>query len=122
VAVKSLLRFATRIGHMPFSAGAAVRSPPPVNVLDERSILSEEQVVRLIALEPPRPCFAAGSLSRRAAKPPLILLDYQVPLNQRVQGNLPHSAQRGRTRLPAAPKISRSEKIATDLPGGSWFF
>ncbi len=49
-AVKSLLSFATRIGCVPFNAGAAVRLPPPANVLAER-ILSEEQVVRLIALE-----------------------------------------------------------------------
>jgi integrase/recombinase XerD len=49
-AVKSLLSFATRIGYVPFNVGAVVRLPPAVNVLAER-ILSEEQVVRLIALE-----------------------------------------------------------------------
>jgi integrase/recombinase XerD len=49
-AAKSLLTFASRIGYVPFNAGAVVRLPPAVNVLAER-ILSEEQVVRLIALE-----------------------------------------------------------------------
>jgi integrase/recombinase XerD len=49
-AVKSLLSFATRIGYVPFNAGAVVRLPPAINVLAER-ILSEEQVVRMIALE-----------------------------------------------------------------------
>jgi site-specific recombinase XerD len=49
-AVKSLLGFASRIGYVPFNAGGVVRLPPAVNVLAER-ILSEEQVVRLIALE-----------------------------------------------------------------------
>lgn len=48
--MKSLLSLATRIGYVPFNVGAVVRLPPAVNVLAER-ILSEEQVVRLIALE-----------------------------------------------------------------------
>jgi integrase/recombinase XerD len=49
-AAKSLLTFASRIGYVPFKAGAVVRLPPAINVLAER-ILTEEQVVRLIALE-----------------------------------------------------------------------
>jgi integrase/recombinase XerD len=49
-AVKSLLTFATRIGYVPLNVGAVVRLPPAINVLAER-ILTEEQVVRLIALE-----------------------------------------------------------------------
>jgi integrase/recombinase XerD len=49
-AVKSLLTFAVKIGYCPFNAGAVVRLPPVVNVLAER-ILTEEQVIRLIALE-----------------------------------------------------------------------
>jgi integrase/recombinase XerD len=47
---KSLLTFANRIGYVPFNAGTVVRLPPAINVLAQR-ILSEEQVVRLIALE-----------------------------------------------------------------------
>jgi Phage integrase, N-terminal SAM-like domain len=75
-AVKSLLTFATRIGYIPFNAGAVARLPPAINVLAER-ILTEEQVVRLIALErDPRnhallrllyPCGAAGIGGLRAA-------------------------------------------------------
>jgi integrase/recombinase XerD len=49
-AVKSLLTFAVKIGYIPFNAGAVVRLPPLINVLAER-ILTEEQVIRLIALE-----------------------------------------------------------------------
>lgn len=49
-AVKSLLSFAARIGYVPFNVGAAVRAPAVTRVLAER-ILSEEEVIRLIALE-----------------------------------------------------------------------
>ncbi len=49
-AVKSLLTFATTIRYVPFNVGAAVRSPPVTQILADR-ILSEEDVIRLIALE-----------------------------------------------------------------------
>jgi len=49
-AVKSLLAFATRINYVPFNVGAAVRAPAVTRVLAER-ILSEEEVIRLLALE-----------------------------------------------------------------------
>jgi integrase/recombinase XerD len=49
-AVKSLLTFATRLGYLPLNVGAAVRAPVVTRVLAER-ILSEEEVVRMIALE-----------------------------------------------------------------------
>jgi integrase/recombinase XerD len=49
-AVKSLLSFATRLNYVPFNVGAAVRAPAVTRVLAER-ILSEEDVIRLIALE-----------------------------------------------------------------------
>lgn len=49
-AVKSLLTFATRINYVPFNVGAAVRSPMVTRVLAER-ILSEEQVIRMLAME-----------------------------------------------------------------------
>jgi integrase/recombinase XerD len=49
-AVKSLLTFAVKIGYCAFNVGAVVHLPPVVNVLAER-ILTEEQVIRLIALE-----------------------------------------------------------------------
>lgn len=48
--IKSLMGYAHRIGYLQFNTSAAVRSPTVVNVLAER-ILSEEQVIRLIALE-----------------------------------------------------------------------
>jgi integrase/recombinase XerD len=49
--IKSLLTFATRINYVPFNVGAAVRSPPVTRVLADR-ILSEEQVIRMLAMEP----------------------------------------------------------------------
>jgi len=48
--VKSLFALAVKVGYCPFNTGAVVRLPPVVNVLAER-ILTEEQVIRLIALE-----------------------------------------------------------------------
>jgi len=48
--IKSLMSYACRIGYLQFNPAAAIRSPMVVNFLAER-ILSEEQVVRLIALE-----------------------------------------------------------------------
>jgi site-specific recombinase XerD len=50
-AVKSLLSFGERTGYLPFNVGAAVRVPPVKNILAER-ILEENDVIRLIALEP----------------------------------------------------------------------
>jgi len=50
-AVKSLLAFAHRLGHVPFDVGAPVRLPPQRNRLAER-ILEEGDVLRLLALEP----------------------------------------------------------------------
>src|SRR5207248_3577213 len=50
-AVKSLLSFGARNGLLPFNVGAALRVPPVKNVLAER-ILEENDVIRLIALEP----------------------------------------------------------------------
>lgn len=50
-AVKSLLSFGERTGYLPFNVGAAVRVPPVKSVLAER-ILEENDVIRLIALEP----------------------------------------------------------------------
>jgi integrase/recombinase XerD len=50
-AVKSLLSFGERTGYLPFNVGAAVRVPTVKNVLAER-ILEENDVIRLIALEP----------------------------------------------------------------------
>ena len=52
-AIKSLLTFAQRTGYLPLNVGAALRVPPVKNVLAER-ILEENDVVRLIALEPDR--------------------------------------------------------------------
>jgi site-specific recombinase XerD len=52
-AVKSLLSFGERTGYLPFNVGAALRVPPVKNVLAER-ILEENDVIRLIALEPDR--------------------------------------------------------------------
>ena len=49
-AVKSLLSFATKLGYLPFNVGAALRVPSVKDALAER-ILSEEEIVRLIALE-----------------------------------------------------------------------
>lgn len=49
-AVKSLLTFATRINYVPFNVGAAVRAPAVTRVLADR-ILSEEDVIRLLAME-----------------------------------------------------------------------
>jgi integrase/recombinase XerD len=50
-AVKSLLSFGERTGYLPFNVGAALRVPPVKNILAER-ILEENDVIRLIALEP----------------------------------------------------------------------
>jgi integrase/recombinase XerD len=49
-ALKSLLTFAVKIGYCPLNAGAVVRLPAVANVLAE-PILTEEQVIRLIAVE-----------------------------------------------------------------------
>ncbi len=48
--IKSLMSYACRIGYLQFNTGAAVRCLPIINILAER-ILTEEQVIRLIALE-----------------------------------------------------------------------
>jgi integrase/recombinase XerD len=48
--IRSLLTFATRLGYVPFNAGAPVRSPPVTGALAER-ILSEEDVIRMLAME-----------------------------------------------------------------------
>ena len=48
--VRSLLSFAVRMGYIPLNVGAALRSPAITRVLAER-ILSEEAVVRMLALE-----------------------------------------------------------------------
>jgi site-specific recombinase XerD len=50
-AVKSLFRFAQRIGYIQFNPAAAILSPKIKNTLAER-ILSESDVHRLLALEP----------------------------------------------------------------------
>jgi len=50
-AIKSLLSFATKLGYLPFNVGAALRVPRVKDALAEH-ILSEEEIVRLIALEP----------------------------------------------------------------------
>lgn len=49
-ALKSLLSFAFKTGYTPFNVGAIVQAPKVENTLAER-ILTEEQVVRIIALE-----------------------------------------------------------------------
>lgn len=49
-AVKSLLTFATRVNYVPFNVGAAVRAPIVTQVLAER-ILSEEETIRMLAME-----------------------------------------------------------------------
>jgi site-specific recombinase XerD len=50
-AVKSLFRFAQRIGYLRFNPAAVILSPKIKNTLAER-ILSESDVHRLLALEP----------------------------------------------------------------------
>lgn len=50
-ALKSLFTFGHRIGFLPFDVGAPIRLPAVKNVLAER-ILEQNDVVRLIALEP----------------------------------------------------------------------
>lgn len=50
-AIKSLLAFGQRTGYLPLNVGAAVKLPPRKDTLAER-ILSETQVLRLLALEP----------------------------------------------------------------------
>jgi len=52
-AVKSLLSFGARASLLSTNVGAALRVPPVKNVLAER-ILEENDVIRLIALEPDR--------------------------------------------------------------------
>ena len=49
--VKSLLSFAHRIGYLPFNVGAAVALPKVKMMLAQR-IMSEEAIVRMLALEP----------------------------------------------------------------------
>lgn len=49
-AVKSLLSFAHRLGHLPFDVGAPVKAPKVKETLAER-ILPEEQMQRILALE-----------------------------------------------------------------------
>lgn len=50
-AIKSLFHFATRIGYTPHNVAAMLRLPVCKNTLAER-ILTEEQVQRILALEP----------------------------------------------------------------------
>src|SRR5918912_3253159 len=52
-AVKSLLSFGQRTGYLPLNVRAAVKLPRAKNTLAER-ILTEPEVVRIIALEPNR--------------------------------------------------------------------
>src|SRR5919199_6182634 len=52
-AVKSLLAFGQRTGYLPLNVGAAVRLPASKDTLAER-ILSEPDIVRILALEPKR--------------------------------------------------------------------
>jgi integrase/recombinase XerD len=52
-AVKSLLSFGQRIGYLPLNVGAAVKLPARKDTLAER-ILTEADIVRLLALEPDR--------------------------------------------------------------------
>jgi integrase/recombinase XerD len=52
-AVKSLLSFGQRTGYLPLNVGAAVKLPVRKETLAER-ILSEPDVVRMLALEPDR--------------------------------------------------------------------
>jgi integrase/recombinase XerD len=49
--IKSLLTFAQRIGYTAFNVGAAVRLPRIKNDLAER-IMTEEQTLRILSLEP----------------------------------------------------------------------
>lgn len=49
--VKSLLKFAHRLGYTPYDVGTALRLPKMRNKLAER-ILTEEKVMRIVALEP----------------------------------------------------------------------
>ncbi len=49
-AVRSLLTFGQKVGYLPFNVGAALELPEGDNQLAQR-ILSEEQVLRMIALE-----------------------------------------------------------------------
>jgi len=50
-AVKSLLTFGHKIGVLPVNVGSSLRSPSSTDTLNER-ILTEQEVQRLIALEP----------------------------------------------------------------------
>lgn len=50
-AVKSLLSFGHKTGHLDFNVGVVVKAPPVKNTLAER-ILSEDEVQRMLALEP----------------------------------------------------------------------
>lgn len=50
-AIKSLLAFGHRIGYLPFDVGAPLVAPPVKNTLAER-ILTELEVMTMIALEP----------------------------------------------------------------------
>src|SRR5438067_1013821 len=52
-AVKSLLAFGQRTGYLPLNVGAAVKLPASKNTLAER-ILTEPDVIRMLALEPDR--------------------------------------------------------------------
>lgn len=52
-AIKSLLSFGQRTGYLPLNVGAAVKLPPRKDTLAER-ILTESDVLRLLALEPDR--------------------------------------------------------------------
>ena len=52
-AVKSLLAFGQRTGYLPLNVGAAVKLPQSKNTLAER-ILTEPDIVRILALEPNR--------------------------------------------------------------------
>ena len=52
-AIKSLLSFGQRTGYLPLNVGAAVKLPARKDTLAER-ILTEPEIVRLLALEPNR--------------------------------------------------------------------
>lgn len=52
-AIKSLLSFGQRTGYLPLNVGAAIKLPRSKNTLAER-ILTEPDVVRMLALEPNR--------------------------------------------------------------------
>jgi len=49
--VKSLLSFGQRVGYLPFNVGAVIRLPKVKDNLAER-ILAEDEVIRMLALEP----------------------------------------------------------------------